>query len=169
MTWERLRYTSNITEKWGHNIENCVTWFLPWSRSQIKQWSEITFTLNSTQLSETCFTSAAPQNKFDPGPWQHNVHEVNPHGAAELRGQHRLLVQTAWGCSSLSTKIEKNEMGKAQNNTQITPRSYKSWTSAVTDVFTSIRMLFYLVQFFIRLLIDLHRRHRLLHITQDHV
>lgn len=27
----------------------------------------------------------------------------------------------------------------------------------------------YLVEFFVRLLVDLHRRHRLLHVTQDHV
>lgn len=29
--------------------------------------------------------------------------------------------------------------------------------------------MWYLVQFFIRLLVDLHRRHRLLHVTEDHV
>lgn len=48
---------------------------------------------------------------------------INPHGGAALRGPRRRLAQTAWGCSSLLTKIQKDETRKSLSNSQTTGRN----------------------------------------------
>lgn len=39
----------------------------------------------------------------------HRANMINPHGGVELLGPRRLHGQTAWGCSSLLTKIQTDE------------------------------------------------------------